>query len=1055
MHGWRQETTIRRSFLALLCCLASTSANAAEPKVDFARDIQPILSHHCSSCHGPDEKARKAELRLDVRDSALARKAVVPGNLKASKLAARIDSTDETERMPPADTKKPLSAQQKQLLKTWIEQGANYAQHWAFLSPRRPATPQVNNTSWSRNGIDPFVLQRLEREGLKPSPEADKATLIRRVTLDLTGLPPTLQELDNFLADTSPNAYEKVVDRLLASPRYAERMAMAWLDAARYADTNGFNNDEDRTQWPWRDWVIDAFQHNMPYDQFIVEQLAGDLLPNPTVSQRIATGFHRNQVHNTEGGIIAEEYRVEYVADRVHTTATIFLGLSMQCARCHDHKFDPITQREYYQFFAYFNNLSDKQASYSNFVGAEPFIRAPSKDQQSKLDKLEHRRAEREKQIQKYESEADAHVAKWEKSLTQEEIQKLGNVGFVLHLPLDETKGEAVHSGDGAQRGTVRGKAKWTAGKTGSALEFDGNTFVEVSQAPNFDSDGPFSISLWTFPISNEGGALISKMDDGNAYRGYDVLLESGKIAVHVIHHWPDNAIKIVTKKAVALNSWHNVVVTYDGSRKAAGVKVYVDGKLEPADISNDSLRGTIITDKPLHLGKRQATLTFKGKLDDVKLFGVELNPEQVSQLAAGQPVNLVSNVLAIPPEKRTSVEKTQVRRFYLERIDKDYSRLRNERDEATRQKQELEKGFPVVMVMQELPTPRETFILKRGQYDAHGEKVIAGVPAILPRLPDNAPKNRLALANWLVSPAHPLTARVAVNRWWQMIFGTGLVKTVEDFGLTGELPSHPELLDHLAVELVQNRWDVRATIKLMVMSATYRQSSRLTQELRERDPENRLLARGSRYRLPAELVRDNALAISGLLKESIGGASVKPYQPSGLWEDVTVSRRGVYVAEKGDNLYRRGMYTFWKRTCPPPALMSFDAPNREVCVARRATTNTPLQALILLNDPTYVEAARKFAERVLLEGGKTAETRLAFAFRCAVSRTPSPDEERIALGIYQNSLKRFQADKEAAKKLLAVGDSPRDKTLDETELAAWTTVTSTILNLDETISKR
>ncbi len=537
-------------------------------------------------------------------------------------------------------------------------------------------------------------------------------------------------------------------------------------------------------------------------------------------------------------------------------------------------------------------------------------------------------------------------MSQWEKGLTSEEIQKLGKVGFLLHLPLDETKGDAVHAGDGSQRGTVRGKAKWTPGKIGGALDFDGNTFVEITQVPTFDSDAPFSIALWSYPTSKDGIALLSKMDDANAYRGYDVLLESGKIAVHVVHHWPDNAIKILTKKAIALNNWHHVVVTYDGSRKAAGVKVYVDGKLEPIDVSNDSLRGSIVTDKPFHLGKRQSSLAFKGKLDDVMLFGLALSAEQVTQLAAGRPVNLIANLLAIPPEKRTPAQKGQIRRFYLERIDKDYAGLRNERDEAIRQKQELEKSFPVLMVMQELPAQRNCFVLKRGQYDQPGEKVSAGVPAILPHLPEHAPKNRLGLAQWLVDPSNPLTARVAVNRWWQMIFGTGLVKTIEDFGQTGELPSHPELLDYLAIELVRSHWNVRATLKLIVMSATYRQSSRMTQEQRERDPENRLLGRGARFRLPAELVRDNALAISGLLKESIGGPSVKPYQPPGLWEDVTVSRRGVYVAERGENLYRRSMYTFWKRTCPPPALMSFDAPNREVCVARERLPTLPCKPL-------------------------------------------------------------------------------------------------------------
>ncbi len=834
MARWQRIVwnSLAASTLMLLCHPASEAADAA--KVDFARDIRPILAQHCAACHGPDEKTRKAKLRLDLRESALARKAIVPGDAKRSHLLERIESTDESEQMPPPDAKKPLSDRQKQLLRTWIEQGAPYAQHWAFEAPKRPAVPQVKDSQWIRNEIDAFVLQRLEREGLRPAPEADRATLLRRVSLDLTGLPPSIEDLDAFLADSSADAYEKVVDRLLASPRYGERMALAWLDAARYADTNGFNNDEDRTQWPWRDWVIEAFRGNMPYDRFVVEQVAGDLLPNATLAQKVATGFLRNQVHNTEGGIIDEEYRAEYVADRVHTTATVLLGLSLQCARCHDHKFDPISQREYYQFFAFFNNLIDKQAPYNaNFIAAEPYIHVPSPEQAAKLDQIETKRTERERQVRDTGAEADKRVADWQKGL------------------------------------------------------------------------------------------------------------------------------------------------------------------------SSDDLR----------------------KLDQMRLL----------------PATLMAGV----------------RKVTLDRIDKDHAKKAAELADLNRQKKDLEKSIPAVMVMQEMAKPRETFVLKRGAYDQPAEKVGVGVPEVLPRLPTNAPKNRLALARWLVDPANPLTARVAVNRWWQMIFGTGLVKTVEDFGNTGELPSHPELLDFLATQLVQDKWDVKAMMKRIVTSATYRQSSRLTKDQLDRDPENRLLARGPRNRLPAEMVRDNALAISGLLKEKVGGPSVKPYQPAGLWEDVTVDRRMKYVADKGDDLYRRGMYTFWKRTCPPPSLMNFDAPNREVCVARRATTNTPLQALVLLNDPTYVEAARKLAERMILQGGKSPESRLAFAYKCAVAREPSPAEERILMTIQKEAEDRFRTDKDAAIKLLAVGASPRNASLDTTELAAWTTVASMILNLDETISKR
>ena len=1064
-------------------CASSQTPGGSESKPDFVRDIRPILAQHCTACHGPDENSRKAGLRLDVRENAVAKKAIVPGNVSASTLIARIESADDSHRMPPPESKKTLSNQQKKLLRTWIEQDATYAQHWAFTPPRRPAIPQPKTPTG--NAIDAFVLQRLERENLNPSPEADRATLLRRVTLDLTGLPPTLKELEDALSDKSPEWYDKVVDRLLASPRYAERMAMAWLDAARYADSNGFNNDEARAQWPWRDWVIDAFQRNLSYDRFIVEQIAGDLLPNATVAQKVATAFHRNQVYNTEGGIIPEEYRVEYVADRVHTTATVFLGLSMQCARCHDHKYDPITQREYYQFSAYFNSIVDKPTHAINLAAGEPFIRIASPDLQARLAKLEQQRLGIQKQIEQHEAGIDDAVSRWERALQHDEIAKLVNTGPLLHLPLDEKNGNVAKSSASPVRGTIHGKANWSTGKVNGALDFDGNTYVALDSAPTFDSDTPFSIGVWANPTAKTGMALLSKMDDAAAYRGYDLLFEDGKVVVHLIHRWADNAIKVSTKNPVTPNAWHHVLVTYNGSKKAAGLKIYVDGKLEALTVLNDSLKGSILTDKPAHLGRRQSSLPFRGKLDDVQYFTGELNAENAGQLAAGHPVTTTSQLLAVRADKRTPAQQSQVRRFYLDRIDKEYSKLKTELADVIRQKAEAEKTPPAVMIMQDLPKPRDTYLLKRGAYDQRGEKVSFGVPTVLNALPNDAPTNRLGLAQWLVNPANPLTARVAVNRWWQMYFGTGLVKTLEDFGVTGEPPSHPELLDYLATELVRGGWDVKAMQRLIVMSATYRQSSRFRTSAfgfrtgtlmpaavlvggsifanpqsairshQWEDPENRLLARGPRYRLSAETVRDNALAISGLLKDKIGGPSVKPYQPAGLWEDVTVSRGGKYVPDKGDGLYRRSMYTFWKRTCPPPAMQSFDAPNREVCVARRAVTNTPLQALVLLNDPTYIESARRLAERLLKDGGQTIESRLACAFKCAVSRPPNADEQRILLAIFREALSRYSKDQNAAKQLLAVGESVWDATLDPIDLATWTTVASTILNMDETISKR
>jgi len=1042
---------VQRSALIVSMALLGDFAAAESPKVDFSRDIRPILAQNCGSCHGADEKSREGGLRLDVRESALSKKAIVPRDLKASKLVARIDSNDPDRQMPPPESKKKLTDRQKQLLKLWIEQGAEYSRHWAFEAPRRPPVPGL-----AHHPIDAFVLERILKEKMRPSPEADRATLLRRVTFDLTGLPPTLSELEAFLADRSPDAYDKVVDRLLASPRYAERMAMAWLDAARFADTNGYNKDEDRTQWPWRDWVIGAFARNLPYDRFIVEQLAGDLLPKATLEQRIATAFLRNQVHNTEEGIVQEEYRIEYVADRVHTTATVFLGLSMQCARCHDHKFDPITQREYYQFFSFFQNVSDKPGSQIKFMGAEPLIGVPTMEQRTRLAELDRRIAELRIPIREREAAGPEIVARWEKGLSAEDICKITGNRFLFRVALDEKTGENVPSSDPGVTGAIRGADKWTAGKFGNALDFDGETFVDLGNAASFDGSHPFSISLWVYPTVADVGTLVAKMEDEESFRGYDLLIEEGRLAANLIHQNPDNGLSVVAKDPMSLNAWHHVAMTYDGSRKAAGVKLFVDGKLVPVDVPKDDLTGTIHTDRPLHLGRRRTTLPFKGKLDEVHFFSVELASENVANLAAGKPVALASTAFSVPLDKRSPAQHAEIKRFYLHRVDPEYSKIKAELVENERQRSELSYSFTTLMVMDELPQPRAAFVLKRGEYDKPGEKVTSGVPAIFPALTAKATAaNRLDLANWLVSPDHPLTARVAINRWWEVFFGTGLVKTVEDFGLTGEEPSHPELLDWLATEFMRTGWDLRAMQKLIVTSATYKQSSRVTKDAQENDPENRLLARGPRHRLPAETIRDNALAISGLLVERLGGPSVKPYQPAGLWEDVTVLRSGKYVPEKGDGLYRRGMYTFWKRTCPPPGLSTFDAPNREVCLARRATTNTPLQALVLLNDPTFVEAARNLAQRMLHAGGPSFEGRLNAGLIRALGRPAGAQELPIFGKIHGKALARFRSDPEAAKKLLSVGESPRDSQLDEVDFAAWTIVASTILNLDESITKR
>jgi len=1033
--------------LAVVRPSAVRSESLDSKPIDYARDIQPILATHCWSCHGPDERSRQADLRFDSREIAISTAAIVPNKPQESGLVERIHATEPDRMMPPPETKKPLSDRQKELLRQWIEQGAPYSAHWAFATPSLPKVPEVTGGVRTHSPIDAFVRERLLREGLSSSPAADRGTLLRRVTLDLTGLPPTPEQLQAFENDPSPTAYETVVDRLLASESYAEKMAAQWLDLARYADTNGYNNDEDRTMWPWRDWVIAAFHANMPYDQFLTEQLAGDMLPSPSRSQLVASGFLRNQGHNTEGGIIQEEYRVEYVADRLHTTATVFLGLSMQCARCHDHKYDPITQAEYFQFFAMLNNLDEKQASYSKFVAAEPFIRVPSESQEIELAQLDQDLANLQKQILERESASAKKFQEWLSS--QSDAQLIEQLGcrelYFSHL-------------DSVEEGAIpSGSVQTVEGKFGTALGFDGNSHLVLGDQGGFDGDHPFSISGWIYPTSDQGMAVLSRMDESAAYRGYDLLVVNGKLESHLVHQWPGNAIKVVSQKTVSNNAWHHVVLTYDGSKRGAGVKLYIDGQMSPLDIPTNALSGSIATDsgKPFHLGRRETTLPFHGRIDEVKIVSGELTAQDVAQLHAGNPITQVTEWIRKPIAEQTPEQQGMLKQFGLKQTDPDFGQLLNARDQKQKQRNTFADEFPAVMVMREMQPPRETFLLKRGQYDQPGDKVNAGVPQVLSSFSDVKPANRLELARWLVHPSHPLTARVAVNRLWENLFGTGLVRTTEDFGVTGELPSHPELLDYLAVTFVQSGWDIKALLKQIVMSDTYRQESRIGAEQLSRDPENRWLGRGPRYRLSAETIRDNALAISGLLQPRVGGPSVKPYQPDGLWEDVTVERRGKYVPDRGEGAYRRSMYTFWKRTCPPPSMVSFDAPNREVCVARRSRTNTPLQALVLLNDPTYIEASRSLAMRVLRSGLPGDTEKVHAMYRASLSRNAREEEMAVISDLIAESRDRFTQSAESAAKLNQSGAVVVDSSLDANEVAVWTVIASAILNLDETITKR
>ena len=1028
--------------------------------VDYDRDVRPILSENCFKCHGFDPNQRQAGLRLDTAEGAAGPlasggHAVIAGSPGASALLQRVLAGGALH-MPPVSTGKKLTAAQIAVLKQWIGQGGKYDAHWSFVPPKRPALPPVRSAAWVKNPIDRFILARLDQEGLKPSPEAGRAALIRRLSFDLTGLPPTPAETDAFVGDTGKEAYEKAVDRLLASPHYGERMAVSWLDLARYADTHGFHIDSQRDMWRWREWVIAAYNSNLPYDQFVVQQLAGDLLPSATLDQRVASGFNRNHPINFEGGAIPEEYATAYIVDRIDTTATAFMGLTMRCAQCHDHKYDPITQKDYYRFFALFHNVTE-QGLDGQAGNAAPYLKAPDAAQQTQLAAADARLAAAQQAVKNRVAEAQPALAAWIKTMAAapDAAAPVTN-GLAACYRLNEGQGAELHdtaAGSTLPAVLLTGRPAWSPGRFGPALALDGATTADLGVKIGFERTDKFSYGAWVDPASSEAMTVLSRMNDGADFRGFDLYVSGGQIFVHLIHAWDKNAIRVNTKPLLETNKWTHLFVTYDGSSKAKGVTIYVNGKPVPLEITHDTLTDSIQTTVPLRIGRRNVAAPFKGMVEALRIYRRQVSAEEVRQIAD---FDTLRQILASPDEKRTPEQRANLTAYYLTTQDEPYRRLTAAAAAAQAARDAIDKSIPTTMVMQEMDKPRDTFILQRGQYDKPGEKVMAGTPDFLPPLPAG-PANRLTMARWLVDPSHPLTARVAVNRYWQMIFGTGLVKTAEDFGTQGERPSHPELFDWLAAEYMRTSWDTKAMLRLIVTSAAYRQSSKVSPALKERDPENRLLARGARFRLQGEFVRDQALAVSGLLVDKIGGPSVHPYQPAGLWEELAFGgafSAQTYVQDHGESLYRRGMYTFWKRTCPPPSLQAFDAPEREFCLVRRSVTNTPLQALTLMNDPTYVEASRRFAERIMKEGGTTPEQRIAFAYRLALGRSVRPTEVEAMLGLFNRQAVAFRLDPPGAKKLLAVGESPRDASLDTTDLAAWTTVASVLLNLDETITK-
>ncbi len=1050
--------------MALLAAAALLAvAPAADRPLDYNRDIRQLLSENCFSCHGQDATRRKAKLRLDVAEEACRARdghaAIVPGKPQESALIARITSRDEDDLMPPPDSNRTLTRAQIAALTRWIAEGATYQPHWSFIPPGRPLAPEVSLPDWPRQPLDRFVLARLDALNLAPAPAAAPVVWLRRASLDLTGLPPAPAELDAFAAAAAHDgeaAWAAATDRLLASPRFGERMAQDWLDLARYADTHGFNNDSARSMWRWRDWVISAYNTNLPYDRFITEQLAGDLLSAPSLEQRIATGFGRNHVINSEGGIIGEEYRVEYVADRVRTLGMAWLGLTLECARCHDHKYDPLTQRDYYRMFAFFNNV-DEAGEDGRVANAAPIMPAPTAEQQARLAELDG--ALKVEEAALAGALAPAATTPW-RALARLAFAAEPASAPMVALGLRGCTGVLVNDADPAA-------APLAGGAAGGAFQ-EGLGAIITGGAPGLDLAAgaidlakPWSFACWVRWPGGEG-PLFSSMAyavnpaAGSYGAGNEVrVTAAGAIEVRRAETWPHYAIQAVSVATLAPGVWQHVVVTCSGAPAAAGMRIYIDGGECAITVLHDDLNGRPGGVPRLAADRAQPPRGFPGELGGVRFYQEALAGERVAAWSTG----VLAGLLCGGQEQAARGRLAWARAAVACAADPANAAHARRRDELLGARRALERALPSTMVMAEMAAPRQAHVLTRGRYDAPAAAVEPGVPEVLSACwPAGAPANRLGLARWLTSPEHPLTARVVVNRMWAQLFGTGLVKTVEDFGRQGEYPSHPELLDWLAREFVESGWDVKHMLKVLVLSATYRQDSVLTPLSRERDAENRLLARGPRLRLSAEMIRDQALLVSGLLVERVGGASVFPYQPADLYKGIVVDAPypgTVWTVGSGADLYRRSLYTFWKRTVPHPVLSVLDVPDREVCSARRARTNTPLQALTLMNETGFVEAGRALAQRMLSEGGSDDGARIAFAMRLATGREPAARELDILTRLLAQLRASYRADPAAARLLLSVGAAPvATPAAGEGELAAHAALAGMILNLDATLTK-
>lgn len=1033
--------------------------------MDYGRDVRPILSEKCFHCHGQDSAMRMAGLRLDSVEGAIAvrggRTALVPGHPEQSGIYQRITAEQSARRMPPVSSNRTLTDQQIQILKRWIEQGGKYAQHWAFVPPVRPAIPATTNAGWIKQPLDAFIQRRLEQEKLTPSPGAAPPAWLRRVSLDIIGLPPTPAEVESFNRDVTARgdaAYTAAVDRLLASPRYGENMAIHWLDVARYADTHGFNNDSARSMWRWRDWVIHALNTNMPYDRFLTEQLAGDLLPSATLDQRIATGFGRNHVINSEGGIIEEEYRVEYVADRVRTLGMSWLGLTIECSRCHDHKYDPLTQPDYYRFFAFFNNVPEYGED-GRVTNAVPLLHAPTTDQQARI-----------KELEAGVSKLAASVARRERGWRWRQ-NKAPTILRIAERTVNPA-GAVVNLSCEAQGQNA------PAGIAGRACEPRRSDPAPLTDAVPISKRKPLTFGLWLRPAATDKDvALLSAADYNSSSasvsygKGIEIRLVAGEMEFRFGDRFPAYSVRVRSGGATLLpDRWHHLAVVYEGAgnsntgrAEASWVRMYADGHELVTTVLNEGVAmPDAKDDKPSPVKFRvgwdngSGSPRFAGLLDEIMIWTQALSGDQIS--SAFESRALPWAVANVSEKQPATPEQMWMRTAILRAGQPDYAKELQQRNAMRADLLALQRKAPTVMVMQEMAEPRETHLLKRGAYNAPGEIVNPGVPEhLLGSWPEGAPRNRLGLAQWLTKPDHPLTARVIVNRFWQQFFGTGLVKTSDNFGMQGESPSHPELLDWLAREFIDSGWNVKALVRMIALSATYRQESAAPRDRYSSDPENRLLSRGPRFRLPAEVIRDQALFIAGLLTNQLGGPSVFPYQPPDLYKGMVVAANypgTKYVESTGPDLYRRSLYSFWKRTIPHPTMTVFDAPDREFCIVKRSITNTPLQALTLLNDPTFVEAGRKLAERAWREAGKTSTDRLGFMFHLAAGRAATEAELQILEKTFSDLLSAYRTDGKGAEAFLKVGASPPDASIPAAHLAAYAAVANMILNMDEVITK-